>query len=116
MTTHTQRIKDMLTQTEHKDFKGSGWGKRHVSAWVMPRKAYEASIVAIVTALATYADAHREAYDAPLGEDAILGEAWANMVRSARVLLNGECGRLDCGTLDGLLLGMLEAEGLESDD
>ena len=57
-----------------------------------------------------YADAHRGAYESGIGADYVLGPAWAQIGAGLRALLNGELGRLDGGTLDGLLCSTLTAE------
>ena len=69
----------------------------------------------LVGASAQYADYHQRRYESRIGDDGVLGDPWADILKSARVLLNGECGRLDCGTVDGLICEMLEAEGFDVD-
>lgn len=59
----------------------------------------------------SYADWHFSRYGSKIGDDGVLGPAWAEVLKSLLTLLNGELGRLDGGTLDGLIRGMLDAEG-----
>lgn len=50
-----------------------------------------------------------------IGEDYVLGPEWATIGRALLALLNGETGRLDCGTLDGIIRDTLRAEGTEDE-
>jgi hypothetical protein len=76
-----------------------GWASRHMAAIRCPL-VNEAPILGMLRMLADYADAHCRRYEAPIAHDGMLGAAWLDMLRGARVLLNGELGRLDAGTLD----------------
>jgi hypothetical protein len=91
------------------------WARRHVAAWHSPN-ATEGPIVHLVTAVASYADSYAERYGSLIGEDYVLGgggagDGWASILRGIRVLLNGETGRLDCGTVDSMLVRMAQAAG-----
>ena len=44
----------------------------------------------------------------------MLGQEWAAMGRALLGLLNGETGRIDCGTLDGDIRRALERNGYEA--
>ena len=46
-------------------------------------------------------------HGSPIGEDGVLGEYWAEWGKALRGLLNGDCGRLDCGSLDTVLVDNL---------
>jgi len=63
----------------------------------------------------TYADRHQARYHSGIGADGVLGDEWAALGHAILGLLNGETGRLDCGTLDALIRGTLVAEGFGSD-
>lgn len=103
----------------------SGWHGRHVKAWRMPGsqgpgahgegRYFERPLRDLFIALADYADAHALRYGSALGDDCMLGPAWLDALKAARVLLNGELGRLDGGTLDALAFDMAEAAGFERD-
>lgn len=114
MQTHKDLIRASIETARTKDFQGNAWGARHAAAFSLPRGP-EIGVVGLVHALAAYADNHFRTYDSTIGEDGFLGPRWADMIRNARALLNGDCGRLDCGTLDGLLCDMLVKEGFEVD-
>lgn len=97
----------------------TGWQDRHVKAI---RAAigganldHEGSLVRMIDAWATYADAHAKRYESSIGADGVLGDEWEAMGRAIRALLNGETGRLDCGTLDAFLHDTLHAEGFDPD-
>jgi hypothetical protein len=53
--------------------------------------------------------------DSKLGQDSVLGEAWLDMAHGYLALLNGETGRLDCGTLDGELRRWAARFGFEGE-
>lgn len=80
---------------------------RKCASRLRPQARMERAVSMLVTALGSYADAHRELYGSPVSDDGVIGEAHADAARAARALLNGETGRLDCGTLDALLVAML---------
>jgi hypothetical protein len=63
-----------------------------------------------------YARQHQARYESLIGEDYVLGPTWASIGESIRTLLNGECGRLDCGTLDSFILKTLEANGINTEN
>lgn len=77
------------------------WARRHNSAVAGARsKCSSGSIVHMLDAVSYYMQEHRNMYDSPIGDDYVLGPAVADILRGALVLLNGETGHLDCGTLD----------------
>jgi hypothetical protein len=101
-----------LLATEPKHFKENAWGRRHCSAWSDPRGP-EMPIRLMFQVLAGYADAHAIRFESPLAEDGILGQAWLDMLRGLRTLLNGDLGRFDGGTLDALAHAIADAAGFE---
>jgi len=108
--THRQLINDSLDKTGPKSFKENRWGQQHCRAWQT-----QPPIVRMITGAAMYADTHRKRYGSSIGEDGFLGPQWEAIIRGIRALLNGECGELDCGTLDSLLCEMLELEAIPVD-
>jgi len=50
-----------------------------------------------------YAEEHQKQYESTIGEDGVLGPAWAQIGDGIRQLLNGDLGRLDAGTLDSII-------------
>jgi hypothetical protein len=91
-----------------------GYWDRHLDAIARPRGP-ERPISGMLHAWLLYADSHQERYGSGIGQDGVLGPEWAAIGRALRGLLNGECGRLDCGTVDGIILDTLKAEGFGED-
>lgn len=74
---------------------------RHQRALQNPRGA-ERAVTLLRSGLLQYAVEYGARYEGcQLGEDGILGDAWLQLAKGYIGLLNGETGRLDCGTLDG---------------
>lgn len=100
-----------------------GWQGRHLAALLpcvvgmapLPRPSLEASMVAMLDAWAGYADAHRQRFESGIGDDGVLGPEWEKIGHSILRLLNGDCGRLDCGTIGGFIRDTLTAEGMNGD-
>ena len=105
--THLSR----LTQPDFPVGNMGDWQGRHMSAVLNPKLHFEAAIVGMVKVWLVYADGHRARYESGIGEDYVLGPEWESIGRSLIGLLNGETGRLDCGTLDGCIRASLVAEG-----
>lgn len=78
------------------------WQDRHTLAWQAPRPGGELAIVMLITALAILVDAHYN--DIAIGQDGYYHEHATDLVTACRAYLNFDCGRLDCGTLDRLIL------------
>lgn len=89
--------------------------EQHAHAFHTPRAGFESAMVSLVSGLAEYADAHRKAYDSGIAEDHVIGDAWRDIAKGVLELLNGECGRLDCGTLDSSIRDVGALAGFESD-
>ena len=96
----------------NKSAKGE-WGERHRGAWALPRGP-ERGIKQMISALAIYADNHFQTFESPIGEDGYGGPEWLAMVHSCQRLLSMETGRLDCGTLDGMLRDMVRSAGFSA--
>jgi hypothetical protein len=90
------------------------WATRHNMALNSPRNM-EYPIVKLLDALDSYILFHREKYDSDIFEDGVLGKGVVQIVTGIRTLLNGECGRLDCGTIDGHLHDLLDIAGPDLD-
>ncbi|GAC1496209.1 MAG: hypothetical protein NVS1B2_16170 [Vulcanimicrobiaceae bacterium] len=78
----------------------STWAERHNAAMRDPREGFEDALVGALTAWNKYAAAHLARYESPIGEDYVLGPAWIQWGNALRTILNGETGRLDCGSID----------------
>ena len=95
-----------------------GWQNRHKAAirralaGTYPREPGD-TIVRGIRAWLEYATAHAARFQSKIGEDYFLGPAWATWGAALRVLLNGETGNLDCGTLDTILHDNLAEQGYD---
>jgi hypothetical protein len=88
----------------------SGWQTRHIAALKVPRD-FERSIVEMLEGWARYADEHKRRYESRVSDDHVMGEGWQAVGRAIHTLLDGETGRLDCGTLSSFIYNTLEFEG-----
>lgn len=77
------------------------------------QQPHEIAVVMMLKGWAVYAEAHRKAFDSPIGEDYVLGPEWRAVGLGIRGLLNGVTGRLDCGTLDAFILDTLKENGFD---
>lgn len=114
--THAELIQASLVKAIKMDTnaprQGTGWARRHCFSWEAPNHI-EAPIVNMIKSAAEYADKHQERFESKIGDDGVLGDHWEAIIKATRGLLNGECGRIDCGTADGLLCAMLTEEGFD---
>jgi hypothetical protein len=104
--------------------KGAGYdfGARHEKAFHSAR-AWRygspvnggAAVAQVILAAASYADAHQNKHETPVGHDYVLGEGFASILQGARTLLNGDMGNLDCGTLDAMILDIASVNGIDPD-
>lgn len=86
------------------------WQRRHNEAIQSP-EGFEVGMVALAKFIRRYSAEHEARYERKIGDDYVLGPAFIDIVRGFRTLLNGECGRLDCGTLDGFACEILKENG-----
>jgi hypothetical protein len=112
MATTTTKLRDLTYMAKLPDT--TGWQARHLSALRAPSTS-ERPIVAAFAAWIEYARAHEVRFHSGIGDDGVLGPAWAQWGVALRTLLNGDCGRLDCGTLDGILYHNLINQGFDPD-
>lgn len=91
------------------------WKIRHNDAMAYPDRM-ERPIVHMLQALESYANWHKDRYESKLGADYVLGPAWLDMAKGLRTLLNGDCGRLDCGTLDSMIIDMVKDAGFDTEE
>lgn len=89
-----------------------GWQDRHDSAVANP-KPDERPMVEMISAWAQYAIQHQRRFESTIGEDYVLGPNWQAIGEGLLGLLNGETGRLDCGTLDGFIRDTMKTNDIE---
>lgn len=109
---HAKRLGDRLYEGS-KSFPLSPSNRPHRAALINPRPGFESAVLGMLLGLAEYADAHEKAYGSPVGEDLVLGDDVEEIGHALLGLLNGNCGRLDCGTLDGAIRRLLTDVGLK---
>ena len=93
----------------------NNWATRHNKAVSHPTKA-ERAILYACYALERMADAHAERYASVIAEDGALGDCWLKILHGVRGMLNGETGRLDCGTVDGWLVRLALEHGFTDEE
>lgn len=84
---------------------------RHDEAMRNPQPGFEHAVVTLYRGLAEYADANQKRYGDKIGDDGVLGEYWHWLGEALIGLLNGETGRLDCGTLERQIRDLIETGG-----
>jgi hypothetical protein len=90
----------------------NGWRDRHAMAVNHPATDKGEAIAVMLAAWALYEKGYAAMYpETMLADDYVLGAAWKDAGIAMRQLLNGVCGRLDCGTLDGFICDTLREAG-----
>lgn len=93
----------------------TGWQDRHDAAMLAPRPGFEAAIVGMLNGWHLYAGTHQFRFESPIGDDGVLGPEWQAIGQALLGLLNGNTGRLDCGTLDAFIRDTLTLAGAETE-
>lgn len=83
------------------------WKDRHAKAV----RSRAIPVVEAIRAWCDYATVHKTLYGSSIGQDYVLGPAWAEWGRAMRTLLNGDLRGADAGTLDTILCGNLVNQG-----
>ena len=92
----------------------NGWADRHDEAIKLSQLQFEQPVVAMLKGWEKYAKDHKARYESNIGDDGVLGDPWKEIGLGIRTLLNGETGRLDCGTLDAFILDTLNENGVDT--
>lgn len=99
---------ERITLTPNEMFPdANGWKRRHMTEVLRQRP-----VPLMFAAIESYCADYAERYKSVVGDDYVLGPAVFDLVRGLRILLNGECGGLDCGTVDGALCKLVEVHNL----
>lgn len=101
-----------LYQAVDKGVLKTGWDERHNSALSNP-KGPEIPITTLLLGLEDYMHSYSVRFNTEIYEDGVLGDGVIDIVKGIRTLLNGETGRLDCGTIDARLVEILRKCGEE---
>ncbi len=83
------------------------WATRHNAALGAPR-GFEIAVVYMLRGLHSYRVLHLARYECDVLDDGEFGDGIQDIARGVRTLLNGETGRLDCGTIDSYLCEIVE--------
>jgi len=86
------------------------WMHRHLQAWHHPRPA-EAALKELIMAWANYATQHFVRHLSHIGEDGFLSKPFISTGQSLLLMLNGDLGRFDGGTLDALIREIAQCAG-----
>ncbi len=73
------------------------------------------AIAGMLAGWAEYAKNHKERYASTIGDDYVLGPAWAEAGFAIKRLLDGETGGLDCGSLSRNIVSAIEEQGFKTD-
>jgi len=82
-----------------------------LSGW----ESYAESIATMLRGWESYAATHEASYGAEISKDFVLGPAWAEIGLAIKRLLDGDCGGLDCGSVERNILTGLDAQGFKHD-
>jgi len=111
--THVERLYKITARMTKNT---NGRAARHMSAVNYPQGS-EGGFISIFKGWLQFADDQKAQYDNPIGNDYYAGDIWARIGLELRQLLSCDIGsRLDCGTLDGIILDVLEAEGFDENE
>lgn len=83
-------------------FKTQEWALRHVNATYNPQGP-EGAVLTLLKGWIEYAQWHESRYEGPITDDYYLGTQWVRVGHAIKELLNGDTGRLDCGTLSEII-------------
>lgn len=93
----------------------TSWAQHHRDAMASPRGP-EIAIVFALKGWDAYAVEHASHFDYGIGDDSVLGPAWARWGAAIRELLNGRLGRLDGGSIDDIITHNLQVQGFSPDE
>jgi hypothetical protein len=88
------------------------WASLHLSAWYHGSDR-ETAIRHLIQGFGALNDTSISDGGCRLGDDGYFCDHARDVIQALRAMLNLDCGRFDCGTLDGLLLDLASAAGLE---
>lgn len=114
MTSCMHLVRTHLVRTKPTTPQITNWHEQHAKAFAS-YNGVEYAIRQCIEGFARYADAHQDRYDAPLGDDGVLGGYGYDMLMAIRHLLDGETGRYDCGSLCTLTSELAKAAGIDLD-
>ncbi len=102
-------------------YRGTGSGpysvnqKMHETELRRCSNAHSTALRDLLTAWQDYAKAHENNCGAPIGQDGVLGDYWADLGFAIKRLLDGETGGWDCGSLAQNITEAIDAQGIPND-
>ena len=105
-------IEASIHETESKFGTPARWAERHLAAWRAP-EGFEIALKAMIVGLSVYGRETQRQFSSQLGADYFLGPACKEIAEAIIVLLNGDLGRFDGGTLDALVRAICVEHGIE---
>lgn len=94
----SEHASKMGNRAIRKGINDTGWATRHFTACSFPGTVEEEAIVTLCDGIHRYAT-----LEGMNGGDYVLGAALGHVIVGVRGLLDGQTGRLDCGTVDSWL-------------
>jgi hypothetical protein len=91
------------------------WIQQHLAGMCQPHNE-EHLFVLVLRGLEAYCQSYEIEYASPVGEDGVIGEGVLQIAHGLNKLLNGQCRRLDPGTISGIIHKILTAHGFPEDD
>lgn len=83
----------------------------HNRAFQDPLPGFEDALAHLVKGLIAYKRAYLARYQVEVSADPVLGDDWLSIARGICNLLEGDSGRFDCPTLDGLVRSTADSAG-----
>jgi len=109
-----EALAENIRTVEGKQGSAAQWAERHLAAWRNP-EGFEVALKNLILGLNQYGRSMRVEFATLAREDNFLGPAFLEIARSILVLLNGELGRFDGGSLDALVRAIAAENGFELD-
>jgi hypothetical protein len=85
--------------------------KLHNRAFAHPFPGFEDALAHLVRGLVAYREVYAARYKVEISVDPCLADNWLGIAKGVLGLLDGDTGRLDCPTLDGLIRLTAEQAG-----
>lgn len=87
----------------------------HSEAMRNPLPGVERALVRMLRGWLEYAEVTERDYESRIGDDGVLGAEWEAIGDALRGLLSGPSCRIDCGTVDGIILDAMRDAGINVD-
>jgi hypothetical protein len=85
--------------------------REHKWAFDHPYPGFENALAHLIRGLVGYAEVYQARYKVPIASDVALRVDWLKIAQGIAGLLDGDTGRFDCPSLDGLIRSTAESAG-----